>query len=145
MTYKIFNKINFPSCQSFINPVPSNPYIFSSALYPLPTACLYPFLSFKPNFKNTKMNINHYTTNIYKQKPLGGGLKKEPKRTQLKSHSATIHLFMQNKANLRNAKMNITSYKTNNYKENRLTGESKNKPKTNPNKPNFPPKTCAFG
>ena len=54
----------------------------------------------EPNFKNTKMNINHYSISNYEQNHLGGRIKNEPKRTQFRSHTAGIHLFMQNKANL---------------------------------------------
>ena len=93
------------------------------------------FMQNEPNFKNTKTNINHYAKSIYKQKTLTAQQKNEPKRTQFKTHRATIHLFMQNKANFKNAKMNINYYTTNNYNENRLRQGRKNKPKTNPNKP----------
>ena len=63
------------------------------------------FMQNEPNFKNTKMNITHYTTNIYKQNPLTAQQKNEPKRTQFRSHRAGTHLFMQNKANFQNAKI----------------------------------------
>ena len=86
------------------------------------------------------MNLNYYKTSNYGQKPLTAQRKNEPKRTQLKSHSAGIHLFMQNKANFRKDKMNLNYYPTSNYEQKPLTGQQKNKPKQTQFKPNFPPK-----
>ena len=87
------------------------------------------FMQNEPNFKNTKMNINCYKKSVYKDIHCEGSVKNEPKRTQFRSHSATIHLFMQNKPNLQGGRMNINSYKTSNYEEKHLAGNSKNKPK----------------
>ena len=108
------------------------------------------FMQNEPNFKNTKMNINCYTTNNYNENCGCEDKKNEPKRTQLApsfSPSAcrggvgddirnTRHLFMQNKANLQGDEMNVTYYKKTSYNENRPGGESKNKPKTNAHSPN---------
>ena len=82
MIYKILNKLSFYLHKSFIS---RTLCCFRATFVEIPLQIHPLFMQNKPNLRNAKMNLNHYTEMRYKENCLCQGQKNEPKRTQFQT------------------------------------------------------------